>query len=134
MKLAFVNGVRVRPKHEYATLGLDIRVGKIVKYEGEGFYIVELDGYPGSRWVLHEDDIELESASVTRADGQAERIHHLARRVRASMTALEAGLGSRTALGQDTAQTLALAAVELSNYCAIYDEVTRQNTPVGRKA
>ena len=60
--------------------------------------------------------------------------HHLARRVRASMTALEAGLASRTALGQDTAQTLALAAVELSNYCAIYDEVTRQNTPVVRKA
>ena len=57
---------------------------------------------------------------------QRERIQHLIQRVRGSMTALEAALGSSTALGQDTAQTLALAAVELARYCAIHDEEKRR--------
>ena len=64
--------------------------------------------------------------TVPRGDGQRERIQHLIQRVRGSMTALEAALGSSTALGQDTAQTLALAAVELARYCAIHDEEKRR--------
>ena len=65
-------------------------------------------------------------------DGQLLGIRRLAARVRATMDRLDTAANSHgVVFGLDIAQGLALAAVELANYCSIHDKEIRRLTQEG---
>jgi hypothetical protein len=57
MKVGFIPGAIVQPKGAGENLGILSERAEIVKYDGEGFYIVKTAR--SARFVVHEDDVEL---------------------------------------------------------------------------